>query len=370
MNAYTRGKSGADICFIEIFRRIKSVELAVVTSQLGKHLCKKKGLKAIYHVTSKEKNFGNIVTTYIKRTARGMWLGLTTTPKDIVYATSDAPPDVLPSFIYKFKQRKTFWVQKIFHVIPKERLFSYYVQKISFFLIKRSADVIIVDNDFLLQELVKQGFAKKKLHLNYLGIDHRYFRTVTQKKRGFDGIFMGRLHRSKGVIDLIKIWKQVVEKFPYANLAMIGTGAKVIKEELKDLIVLNKLEKNITLLGYLEDDQVFSLIKSSKLFLFPSHEEGFGMVIGEVMACGVPIVAYDLPIYETTFKKGMRTVPLGRIDLFSSSVLDLLREKKERVKLIKIGSFCVKRFTWSQTVKKELRILLGQKDIGSFNRTY
>lgn len=370
MNAYTRGKSGADMCFIEIFKRFKYPNVSIVTSQLGKQLVQKNELSAKYYITTREKTFQNVIQTYVKRILSGVIVSLKSAPPDILYVTSDTLPDIVPALTIKIRDKRVVWVQKIFHLIPKQRRISHFAQKMSFFVIKRFADIIIIDNDSLMKELRRQDFPMKKVYINHLGIDLPYFKSIVPTKRSFDAVFMGRLHSSKGIFDLISIWRTIVDKISHAKLAIIGTGDRHALEKLKRTIRRAGLQKNIQLLGYLENEAAFSLIKSSKVFLFPSHEEGFGLVIGEVMACGVPIVAYDLPMYQNTFKKGMRTVHLGRIDLFSSSVLDLLREKKERIKLIKIGSSCVKRFTWSSTVKKELRILFGQKSIGSFNRTY
>ena len=111
------------------------------------------------------------------------------------------------------------------------------------------------------------------------------------------------------------------------------------------------------MLGYLEDDRAFSLIKSSQVFVYPSYEEGFGMVIGEVMACQVPVIAYDLPAYTHTFKKAIQTVPLGKTHLFSIAVLELLVSNRERERLKQKGYILAKKYTWKSTVERERKYL-------------
>src|SRR5690606_5524237 len=106
-----------------------------------------------------------------------------------------------------------------------------------------------------------------------------------------------RLHSSKGIFDLIYIWEQVVKKMPEATLGIIGTGDNKTILRLQKLIKNKKLTNNIVLCGFLPNETAYSIIKGSTVFLFPSHEEGFGMVVGEVLALGVPTVTYDLPVF-------------------------------------------------------------------------
>ena len=317
----------------------------------------KNGLSAKYYITSREKTFQSVIQTYVRRIFSGIIFSLKSPPPNIVYATSDALPDVLPTLIMKLRNKKVEWVQKIFHLIPKERKLSFYSQKLSFFFIRRFADVIIVDNDFLLKELENQKFPTDKIKVNYLGIDVGYFDSVSKTKRTFDAVFMGRLHKSKGIFDLVAIWKNILINLPNAKLAIIGTGEKKIVTELKDLIVKNGLKKNITMFGYLEDNHAYSLIKSSQVFVYPSYEEGFGMVIGEVMACKIPVIAYDLPAYTYTFKKAIQTVPLGNTHLFSRALLELLVSNEERERLTQKGYTLAKKYTWKSTVERERKYL-------------
>ena len=208
-----------------------------------------------------------------------------------------------------------------------------------------------------LKELENQKFPTDKIKVNYLGIDVGYFDSVSKTKRTFDAVFMGRLHKSKGIFDLVAIWKNILINLPNAKLAIIGTGEKKIVTELKDLIVKNGLKKNITMFGYLEDNHAYSLIKSSQVFVYPSYEEGFGMVIGEVMACKIPVIAYDLPAYTYTFKKAIQTVPLGNTHLFSRALLELLVSNEERERLTQKGYTLAKKYTWKSTVERERKYL-------------
>lgn len=68
--------------------------------------------------------------------------------------------------------------------------------------------------------------------------------------------------------------------------------------------------------------------RESKVFIHPSHEEGFGVAPLEAQACGLPVVAWNLPVYQEVFPKGMIKVEMGDIKRFADKVLDLLNNKK------------------------------------------
>ena len=121
----------------------------------------------------------------------------------------------------------------------------------------------------------------------------------------------------------------VVSKREKAQLAIIYAGSKDLELALMKKIKEEKLETNIFMLP-LTGDRALSMVKNSKVFVFPSHEEGWGIAICEAMACGLPVVAYDLPVYREIFKEGIVTVPLNDIKRFSEEVIDLLENDEKR----------------------------------------
>lgn len=357
MNAYSQGKSGGDMVFIEVAKRLKDYDKVVVTSLLGEKLCQENGLKEKYLITTRESEFRNVIWTYFRRTVKAFFLKLKIKNKDILLGTSDFLPDVLPIFWLKVKNPKAVWVQHIFHLIPSSRKISYFAQKISFLLIKNRADLIIVDNSLLKKELVKLGFNKKKIEVNYPGIKLEYLKKIKPAKKGYEGIFMAQLRPSKGIFELIKIWKLVCQRNPKAILGIIGKGERRVIEDLKKEIKSFGLEKNIYLLGYLEDKRAFTIIKASKIFVFPSYEEGFGIAGLEAQVLGLPVIAWNLPVFEEIFKRGMIKLKTGEIEEFSEKVLESLNNKNLYQKLSKEAKKNAERFSWEKTAAKERELL-------------
>jgi len=358
MNAYTQGISGGDACFIEIAKRLNNYNKIIVTSFLGKKLCETKGVTATYLITTREQQFNNVIFTYIKRILKALFLKIDISKGDILYSTSDFLPDVIPAFVRKISKKEVKWVQKVFHLIPSNRIIPYYAQKISFFFVKHFADLIIVDNKNLKRELISKGFPERKVVVNYLGINLKYFQKLPQfSKKVYDGVFLGRLHPSKGIFDLIKIWKIVVKYNPKLKLAIIGSGDVKIIEKFKNEIQKKRLQDNIILLGFLEDDEAFSVLKKSKIFVFPSHEEGFGLAVAEAMACGLPVVAWDLPVFKEIFPKGMLRVPISNVEKFAEAILKLIENENLYRKLTTEIEEIIRHFDWDAVAERELSLI-------------
>lgn len=357
MNSYSQGKSGGDMVFIEVGKRIKEYDKAIVTSRLGKDLCQKSGLKGKYLITTWEPEFRHLFLTYLQRILKAFFLKYRVGEKDILLSTSDFLPDVLPAFWLKIRNKKAKWAQHIFHLVPLSRKGPFIAQKISFFFIKPLADLVIVDNRQLKNDLIKLGFPSDRVFVNSPGIDLQYLKLVKKGRVSYDGIFMAQLRSSKGIFDLVKIWQLVCQEKPDLKLGLMGRGMPAMVKKIESLIQTKGLEKEIDLLGYLEDDRAFSTIKASKVFLFPSHEEGFGIAPLEAQACGLPVVAWNLPVYREVFKGGMVKVKTGQLKKFAEAVVELLTDKQLYRRLQKEAINNASQYDWERVAKREFRLI-------------
>jgi glycosyltransferase involved in cell wall biosynthesis len=356
-NSYTWGISGGDVCLLELTKRMHDLNLLIVTSKLGKALSQAHGLNADYLLTTKEAKFKGVIRIYIMRIIKSLFLPLKVGKSDILYASSDFLPDVIPAFVRKFRNRKVKWVQKIFHIIPADRPVTHYAQRFSFFLIRRLADTVIVDNSLLRDELAYRKFDPNKIQINYPGINLADYQGNSIPANESEAVFLGRFHQSKGIFDLVDIWRRVSAVMPQAKLCIIGGGNIQIREELKKKISQARLENNITLAGYLEKQEMIGTMKKSKVFIFPSHEEGFGIAIAEAMGCGLPVVAWDLPVYRDVFQENIIQVKENDAHSFAGEIIKLLEDSVSRRKVSEAGYEYIKRYSLDNAVNRELQIL-------------
>lgn len=286
--------------------------------------------------------------------------------KVILYSSSDLFWEVIPAFFFKTRKKNTKWIQVIHHVYPDWRkrpgrkavnFFGYFFQRFSFWLIKKKADKIILVSNLVKNKLAKIGFFEDRMSVSPNGIDLGYFENIKKAELEYDGVFLGRLSRSKGISDLIDIWKNVCGDFPEARLAVIGGGNEAVKKYLQKKIGDYNLEKNIDLLGFLEDERAHTILKSGKVFLFPSHEEGWGIAIAEAMACGLPVVSWDLPIFREIFNSHSILVKENNINQFSEKIIELLKNNQLRREIGDGSRDFVKKYSWEKAAEKELKII-------------
>lgn len=134
--------------------------------------------------------------------------------------------------------------------------------------------------------------SKKLIYTVLNGIEFDLITKIKPAKEKSDVIFVGRLVSYKNIDILIKSIKLVKEKNPEIKSLIIGDGPE--KKTLETLTQKLNLEKNIKFLGFLENhDDVYALMKSSKVFVLPSTREGFGIVVIEANACGIPVITID-----------------------------------------------------------------------------
>lgn len=107
-------------------------------------------------------------------------------------------------------------------------------------------------------------------------------------------IAVGRLHPVKNFQTLIKVFSIVNKSIPESTLTIIGDGEE--KNNLKELVKELKLESKINFTGMIQKEQVTKEMLKSDLYVMTSKTECFPMVLLEAEACGLPIVAFDVPV--------------------------------------------------------------------------
>jgi glycosyltransferase involved in cell wall biosynthesis len=142
---------------------------------------------------------------------------------------------------------------------------------------------------------LKKIYSAEKSVIIPNGIDFEEIMRINSSMDKSDVIFAGRLIKEKNVHLLFKSLVLVKKVIPDIKCLVIGDGPE--RHRLERLSVNLNLAQNLRFLGFLEDqNDLISYMKSSKIFVLPSKREGFGMVVLEANACGLPVVVVDYPM--------------------------------------------------------------------------
>jgi glycosyltransferase involved in cell wall biosynthesis len=291
--------------------------------------------------------------------------------KGIVYSSCEHLYDVLPALWLQRKNDCT-WLA-VYHWVeeypwndtrggtPFLRRYAYWLQRYAAgLLIKKYANRVLAVSTVTKQKLIDmKGIASEKIQAVACGVnvsEITAYRKEFDKQSGeqYDAIYMKRLNNGKGIWDLLEIWKEVVKHKPTAKLAIIGDGPESTVKEITTWINENGLEKNITLLGVIYDPkEKFKQIISAKLFVLPSHEENWAIVIGEAMAAGLPVIAYELKEIVPIWKDAVAWVPLPDKSAFAHTIISALDSDSKRTAMTKKGLEFIKEYDWATIAAQE-----------------
>jgi len=279
---------------------------------------------------------------------------------DVVFSSGDFFCNTIPAWFFKLKYPDSKAIFYIFHIIdcPGKRkgghsflanLFSFLAQKLSFLLIKSCRGEIFVLNDGVKQELLKKGFSGNTIHVNGAGINFKEIaETSCRGLNDFGLCFMARLSPTKGIFDLVEILRELNNPAPAkkSNLLIIGEGLAKDVEKMKELFLRYSLQTQVEFAGLKTGAAKYALMKSSRVFVFPSSEEGYAISILEALACGLAVVAWDLPVYRHVYGDRIVRVPMGRTDIFADRVRELLSNDKAREDLSRAGIAFARENDW------------------------
>lgn len=167
------------------------------------------------------------------------------------------------------------------------------------------------------------------------GIDYKKIAAIPPAKKTTDLLYVGRLIPHKNVDLLITAVAKLKPTHPNIRCIIIGTGPEY--ESLTKLVKKYGLEKNIELTGRLESsDELFGLMKASKVFVSPSFREGFGITLLEAYACGLAVVTVKHPGNAAQYlvKKGLGIVCKPTPEAVAQSIEKLLGTTAKETKAV------------------------------------
>ncbi len=106
-------------------------------------------------------------------------------------------------------------------------------------------------------------------------------------------LFLGRIHQKKGCDLAIRAFAEVLAAEPDWHLVLCGPDQVGWQAELEKLAGALGLNGRLTFTGMLSGDQKWGALRAADFFFLPSHQENFGVVVAEALACGLPVLISD-----------------------------------------------------------------------------
>jgi glycosyltransferase involved in cell wall biosynthesis len=164
--------------------------------------------------------------------------------------------------------------------------------------------VVIYGHPEIKDYLLRFGYQDSQLVYVGNGIDVSAARSVPDQPKQFDVAWTGRVHPQKGINDLLATLKSLKQKLPNFRAVIIGKSKDALEGPVREL----GLAANVTFSGLVSEEEKFRLLKASRVFVMPSHYESWGLVVGEAVAAGIAVVAYELQCYSPLFGEFVRYV--------------------------------------------------------------
>jgi glycosyltransferase involved in cell wall biosynthesis len=366
----TLGVSGGDVRWIEIAKdwQKQGHKIKVLTPEPGRHLCHELGLDAEFHISTAIADYSLI--NVFRKTFKAMSIPASLKNfEGTIYTTHEGMDNTIPAARIRAQNSNNIWAATIHWVAPIRRVgtnianstLMYINHRIGFRYIKKYADVIFSVSSRTTEKLPAVGLSQKKIFTVGCGVNYNDIVNISNSaktKEKYDAVFMKRFHGTKGAFDIVDIWKKVVETKCRSKLAMVGGGPKKTTDKIRRMIHRFGMEQNVTLFGPIYDfKEKFSLLAGSKLFVAPSYEENWAIVIGEAMATGLPVICYDLPDIKPVWLDNVVWVPRGDKNGFARRILELLDNKDKREYVSRKGQLFVKKYSWEKIAERELKII-------------
>jgi len=167
-------------------------------------------------------------------------------------------------------------------------------------------------------------------------------------------LYLGRIHKSKGIDDLILAFKKISDE--RIILLIVGSDYGFLNE-CKELTKKHGLENRIKFLGTVDHSHLSEIFEISKVLILPSKYEATGTVALEAASYGVPVILSDKCGLAEEFRKrkAAKVVSTTNVNELKNAI-EWIFKNPEDVKVMKNnGHVYAQSLTWENTIKMHLK---------------
>jgi glycosyltransferase involved in cell wall biosynthesis len=166
-------------------------------------------------------------------------------------------------------------------------------------VISKFVDGFLINGQLTKEYLIQLGIKENKIFIGGMSADsedlvsgvesltpedRNKFRSELKIGDGLTYLYVGQITERKGVIYLLKAWEKHSKKHVNDNLIIIGTGM-LLEKYRSEFSHLNSIKWT----GSIDYDLIYNYYALGDVFIIPTLEDNWSLVVPEAMACGLPI---------------------------------------------------------------------------------
>ena len=228
---------------------------------------------------------------------------------DVIYTPTSVLEFLLFPFLIKTLLKNTKWVAVFDNTVPfwgpgnkVVRVLAWIFFNISLLLLRKADKIYAISPD-LRSYLLGKGFSDDAVIVTGNAVESALIRCAkVDSQYNIDILFMGRLNEKKGIFDMLEVLDVVKKEYPQIQLGILGEGDSVTVAAFKNTIKSRGMDNNVQFFGYKTGLEKYTILKSSKCFLFLSYDESFGVALLEAVCAGKFAFVYDLAPFRKIYQ--------------------------------------------------------------------
>jgi len=223
----------------------------------------------------------------------------------------------------------------------------------------QAAKVITV-SDFSKQEIVRYlGVPQSKVEVIYSGVTQMIPSEPSHAGQDGSVLFVGSLFNRRHIPELIAGFEQVAARHPSARLDLVGDNRTRPHIDVDQLIARSRARDRIRARAYVNDDELASLYRQARAFVFLSEYEGFAMTPLEALGAGIPIVLLATDVAREIYGAAATYVDRPDPALIAAALERALFDDAERERVLAAGAAQLERYSWREAAQRTLQVLLA-----------
>jgi len=288
---------------------------------------------------------------------------------DIAYAVSDYWFDVWPTVWSRARRKLMIWhmaAPSFGQIICRSRAdvdatrvasFYYWLSQNASLLLFRMCQNkhLFIVHPEMRKWTRRLGYKEAEVSYLSFGVDSARAAKVPLQEKTYDAVWIGRMHRQKGIDDLLQTLLYLSREVKDFRAVLIGN-----LRELQPRIESMGLAGIVEFAGFVSEDEKFRLFHASRVFLMTSRFEGSPRVVAEALVCDVPVLAYEVETYRPIFGELLQYVPCFDVRAFQEEAKRNVESARKAPPLARVDLLDFnEKNSWEKTGERFLQEVIG-----------